>query len=219
VVTVEGAPLAGALVNIRDGPATRADEQGAWTLVGAPLGTRMLEVRAVGYYPERRGVDVVAGMPPIRTTLPTLKAVLDTVMVTASRVSDRLASGFATRSRTGAGRYLTPEEIARRRPIVTSDLFRNMPGLQVDRSALGDTFVSMRGIYAERCSPAIYLDGHYMRELTADDIDGWVAPDEVAGIEVYMQGTVPAQFQPGLSDCGSIVIWTKRRTGSSGQRR
>jgi hypothetical protein len=58
-----------------------------------------------------------------------------------------------------------------------------------------------------------------MRELTADDIDGWVAPDEVAGIEVYMQGTVPAQFQPGLSDCGSIVIWTKRRTGSSGQRR
>ncbi len=219
VVTVEGAPLAGALVNILDGPATRADEQGAWTLAGAPLGTRMLEVRAVGYYPERRAVDVVAGVPPIRTALTTLKAVLDTVMVTASRLNDRLASGFAARSRTGPGRYLTPEEIARRRPIVTSDLFRTIPGLQVDRSTLGDTFVSMRGIFAERCSPAIYLDGHYMRELSADDIDGWVAPDEVAGIEVYTQGTVPPQFQPGLSDCGSIVIWTKRRTQPSGQRR
>jgi hypothetical protein len=219
VTAVEGTPLAGAIVNIRDGPATRANDRGEWTLVGAPLGTRMLEVRAVGYYPERRPVAVVAGEPPIRTALVTLKSVLDTVMVTASRMADRFATGFAERRRTGPGRYLSPEDIARRQPVVTSDLFHMMPGLRVDRSPLGGTQINMRGIFEERCLPAIYLDGHYMRELTADDIDSWVSPKDIAGIEVYTQGTVPAEFQPGLGDCGSIVIWTKRRTTPVDRRR
>lgn len=219
VTAVEGTPLGGAIVNVRDGPAARANERGEWTLTGAPLGTRMLEVRAVGYYPERRPVDVVAGGPPVRTALVTLQSVLDTVMVTASRMADRFATGFAERRRVGVGRYLTPEDIERRQPVVTSDLFHMIPGLRVERVPLGGTQINMRGIFEERCLPAVYIDGHYMRELTADDIDTWVAPKDVAGIEVYTQGTVPAEFQPGLGDCGSIVIWTKRRSTPSERRR
>ena len=51
----------------------------ARTLAEAPTGTRMLEVHALGYYPERRRVDVVASSAPIEVKLSTLKAVLDTV--------------------------------------------------------------------------------------------------------------------------------------------
>ena len=83
VTAADGKPLTGAQVSIRDGPQTSANERGEWTLVNAPLGTRMLEVRAIGYYPERRAVDVVTGVAPIRTALSTMKSVLDTVTVTA----------------------------------------------------------------------------------------------------------------------------------------
>jgi hypothetical protein len=214
VAAVGGRPVASALISISGGPQSRANDQGEWRLAGVPLGTRMLEVRAVGYYPERRAVDVVAGAPPIRTALSTMKAVLDTVRVTASR-QNRNMIGFAERRRSGVGRYLTPEDIARRQPVVTSDLFRMVPGLRVDRTPIGDTEINMRGTFAERCSPAVYIDGNYMRILGAADIDDWVGPEEVAGIEIYAAGTVPQQFQPGLNGCGSIVIWTRLRPGPS----
>ena len=48
-----------------------------------------------------------------------------------------------------------------------------------------------------------------MSFMDVNDINDWVHPDEVAGIEVYPEGTVPPQFQEGLSGCGSVVIWTK----------
>lgn len=204
-----GRPLQGAQVSITAGPQTRANERGEWTLVDLPVGTRMLEVRAVGYYPERRPVNVVAGAPPVRVSLSTLRAVLDTVKIVAARVRGRDITGFLDRSRSGAGRYLTPEDIARRHPIVTSDLFRVFPGLRVDRTPLGDVSLTMRGMFSSRCVPAIYLDGHHMRNLTADDIDGWVRPKEIAGIEVYTGPGIPPQFYEGMTDCGSIVIWTK----------
>ena len=212
VLTADGRPLAGAQVSIHDGPETRANDLGQWTLVGAPLGTRMLEVRAISYYPDRRAVDVVAGAAPVRVTLSTLKAVLDTVRIAASRMPD--GSGFEERRRNGMGRYLTAEDIARRTPIFTSELLRNLPGVRVDmRTGSLEKWIAMRGM-AGTCSPSLYVDGAHMptlpEGLTANDIDMWADPDEIVGIEVYVD-FVPPQFRPPLSGCGSIVIWTKRR--------
>lgn len=210
----EGNPLAGAQVSIPDGPQTRTNAQGEWALEGAPDGTRMLEVRAVGYYPERRAVDIVDGAAPIRSGLLTMKAMLDTVKITASRVRNNL-TGFEDRRRSAFGRYMTPEDVARRQPIVTSDLFRNVPGVRVERTERGDSYFAVRGIFADRCASAVYIDGFNMSVLSVEEIDNFVHPDEVAGIEIYAAGTAPAQFQPGLSGCGSIVIWTKQRVAPS----
>lgn len=204
-----GRPLQGALVSITAGPETRANDRGEWTLMDLPVGTRMLEVRAVGYYPERRAVNVVAGARPIRVELSTLRAVLDTVKIVAARVRGRDIRGFLERSRGGVGHYMTEEDIARRKPLVTSDLFRIFPGLRVERTPLGDVSLTMRGMFADSCVPAIYLDGHRLRNLSADDLDGWVHPKEIAGIEVYTGAGVPPQFYESMTGCGSIVIWTK----------
>lgn len=209
VAAVGGARLAGAQVGIVDGPQTRANERGEWTITNAPVGTRMLEVRAVGYYPERRPVNVVAGAPSVRVALSTLRAVLDTVRIMSARVRGRDISGFIERSRSGVGRYLTEEDVVRRKPLVTSDLLRVVPGLRVDRTPLGDTMISMRGAVSETCVPSFYIDGQYMRNLSADDVDDWVRPSEVAGIEVYTGAGLPAQFQQEMTGCGAIVIWTK----------
>ncbi len=212
IAAPSGEPLAGAHVTIVDGPQTRANERGEWTLAEAPSGTRMLEVRAVGYYPERRRIDVIAGAPPVRIALSTLKAVLDTIRVTATRVSDRHLSGFKERSRGGVGRILTAADIARRNPLVMSDLLRMVSGVRLDQNGTDSTSITMRGgteRFGNSCVPGIFVDGMLMSGISADEIDGLVRTKDVAGIEIYSEATVPAQYQRPLSGCGSILIWTK----------
>jgi hypothetical protein len=206
VVTAQGQPLAGAQVNLLNGPRTRTNERGQWTLLNAPLGTRLLEVRAISYYPDRRAVNVVAGAGPVRVVLLTLKAVLDTVRVTAARLADH-GSGFETRRRTmGIGRFLTREDIAKRAVMSTSDLFRTVPGIRVE------TEIVMKSAFDD-CWPSLYIDNNLVSKtdaaLTPIDIDAWVRPNEIAGIEIYFD-QVPPQFQRALTGCGSIVIWTRK---------
>jgi hypothetical protein len=207
VAAVGNRPLGGALVGIVDGPRVRANERGEWTLADAPTGSRMLEVRAVGYYPDRRRVDVIAGAPPVRVALSTLQAVLDTVRIVASSVRTRDLQGFLDRRRSGLGHYLTADDLAKRGALNTSDAFRSVPGVHVERSPLGDDVILMRSPFGE-CAPAVYINGMYMN-LGPQDIDDWVRPKEVLGIEVYTGESVPPQFMRGLSGCGSIVIWTR----------
>lgn len=202
-----GAPIAGAQVALTDGPAATTNAKGEWTLVDLPLGTRALEVRALGYYPERRAVNVFTGAPSVHVGLSTLRAVLDTVRVTASRWRDEHRIGFEARRRTGLGRYVTAEQIARRAPVNASDLFRGIAGVATEVGLIklrrGDT----------DCSPAMFLNGVHIPamvgdELSTEDIDSWVRPHEIAAIEVYAD-IVPPQFQRILLGCGAIVIWTK----------
>lgn len=201
----DGRPLEGASVAIVGGPQTRTNARGEWTIADAPAGTRMLEVRAITYYPDHRPVDVVAGAPPIKVALSTLKAVLDTVRVTATRF-DRDQNGFNERRRATTGRFLGAEDIARRHSLTLSDLFRTVQGLKVVRG-VGETELTMRSGFGA-CTPNIYIDGLYLSGATADDIDGWVNPERVKGIEIYIEAP-PPQFQQALSGCGSIVIWTR----------
>lgn len=206
VTSAGGRPLDGAQVSIPDGPRTRANDRGEWTLADAPPGTRMLEVRAVGYYPDRRIVDVVAGAPPVRVVLSTMRAMLDTVRVRASRLVDRHQSGFEDRRRSGMGKYLTAADIARRDPIATTDMFRMVSGVRMNNGINRSLLV--RGAVANWCVPAIYIDGAYFPGFGADELDD-ISPKEIANMEIHVGAFTPPQFQPGMSGCGAIVVWTK----------
>ncbi len=207
--TADDRPLANAQIRIVDGPQTRTNARGEWALTDAPPGTRMLEVRAVGYYPERRAVDIVDSIAPMRVALATFKSVLDTMKISATRTIDMNLVGFQERRRSSMGRFLTPSDIAVRQPFVTSEIFRSVPGLFLDRTMDAQEKVMMRGIFEDRCEPAIYINGQWMNGLSSGDLDGFIRPNDIAGIEVYRAGQVPAQFQPGLGGCGSLVFWTK----------
>ena len=227
VASTNGKPLVNAQVGITNGPTTRTNERGEWTLTDAPAGTRALEVRAVGYYPARESVDVVDGAPPINFSLATFKSVLDTMKVLADYDRYSNLAGFRERRRSGVGRYLSSGDIAKRDPLVTSDLFLMLPGVYVEYLQPEDTtsaFAStggggtsmatersilMRGTTTNRCIPAIYINGNWMQNIVITDIDAFMRPESLEGIEIYSATQTPPQFQPGLTGCGSIVFWRR----------
>ncbi len=209
VAAVDSKALGGAVVGIIDGPQVRANERGEWAITNAPSGTRTLEVRALGYYPVRKIINIVKTAPPIRFAMSTMKSVLDTVRISATRTYSANMVDFDKRRKSGLGRYLTAEDVARHRPVVTSDLFRLVPGVYVERSPVGETMLLVRGMFTEKCSPSVYIDDRFMWDMSADALDEYVRPDKIAGIEIYSGAMVPPQYQPAMSGCGSIVIWTK----------
>jgi hypothetical protein len=211
VVTVRGAPIEGAIVGMPRGTRTRTSAQGDWTIADLPFGTRVLEVRAIGYYPGRAAVNVVPDAPAVRIELATFEAVLDTVRIRTTSIRTLDGGGFEERRRSqGSGRFLSEDDIRRRAPIQTSDLFRAVPGLRVQPD------ITMRGAFAQPgemgdCTPAVFLDGRPLPQVSSlrtDDIDIGVRPGEIWGIEIYPDAP-PPQFQVAQSGCGSIVIWTK----------
>ncbi len=223
IVTVaDGKPVRGAHVRLIDGPETEANEMGEWSLADAPSGSRMLEVRALGYVPARRRVDVIGDPAPVRVTLSTLKAVLDTVRITATRLTPD-KSGFEERRQSGFGRFLTSADILKAQPVSLSDVFRSVPGLRFEYDDdLVEKRIRMRGSFGT-CEPAIYINGLAMTTfspdstrtgfatvtLSSDDIDTWLRPRDVTGIEIYTGETAPVEYRQGMSGCGSILIWTK----------
>ena len=210
VRSTDGGPIAGAEVAIENGSPVRTDERGEWVLLGAPSGSRKLEVRAVGFYPIRQSIDVVVDAAPVRLAMTTYEDMLDTLKVIANYDRYNPLEGFRARSRSGLGRFFTAEEVSRRQPNVTSDLFRNlMPGVFLDSPT--DT-VRMRDPFGDRCAPTFYVDGLQFNALDGISLDAAINPERIVGIEVYQQTQAPPQFMPALSGCGSIVIWTNQLT-------
>ncbi|HEY0151785.1 MAG TPA: carboxypeptidase regulatory-like domain-containing protein [Longimicrobium sp.] len=205
-----GRPLPGAQVSVLNGVPTRADANGEWTLTGAPSGTRVLEVRATGYYPVLRVVDIADGARPVRVTMSRLAAMLDTLRVTARSGGRAARAGFDERRRSlGVGRFITAEDIARRHALVISDVLDRVPGLARAQGPDGGEVLLMRSAFGDGCAPTIYIDGLMMRALSGADIDVLVRAEDVGAIEVYSESQVPPQFQDPLSGCGSIVLWRK----------
>jgi len=206
LASASGLPLPGAQVSIANGPATRANAAGQFTFADAPAGTRTLEIRAVGYYPERRSIDVLEGAAPVIVALATLQSVLDTIKTVANRERYTAFREFELRSRIGVGRFLSAADVARRQPIFTSDLFNSIIGVTID----GDS-IWMRSTFnfGERCTPHFYINGAIVRGLTLAEVNAFVRPREIMGLEVYSASQVPPQFQEGLNGCGSIVIWMR----------
>jgi carboxypeptidase family protein len=210
----ERRPIKGARLRVAEGGVeTVTNAEGVFLLSGAPGGTQTLEVRAIGYYPEERPVDLVAGrLATLQITLATLRSVLDTVRIIASRVYSSDRNGFERRRRSAAsGRFFDQSDVERFRPIGVTQLLNRVPGVTI-ASASFDNPVLMRDLYSGGyCLPAVYIDGLRMTELSAREIDMWVRPEELEGMEVYPRaGQAPAEFTR-LDGCGSIVLWTQRR--------
>ena len=134
--------------------------------------------------------------------------VLDPVVVTGRRRGSGPLADFHKRSRDGSfGAFITRADIARRKPVRTTDLLRSMSGVRlVPRTIGGGYSVMLRGT----CAPAIFIDGVGVRALghTVDDL---IAPWDLEGIEIYRSASeAPPQYTGTLRTCGVILFWTQR---------
>jgi hypothetical protein len=211
VIAADGGwPLPGATVRVVDGVQTETDSRGEWILTGAPSGTRVLEVLAPNYLSVHRTVDIIEGAGPVYITLPRLAAVLDTLRVVARSRSNLAMSGFEQRRRSsGAGHFLTAEDIARFRLWNTSRLFDFMPGLRRTRASSGEEIYLMSSVFGGDCVPDVFINGLPFQNLVSQNLDELIQPRDIAGMEVYREPHVPAEFRLGMSGCGSVVVWTK----------
>lgn len=215
-----GKPLPAAHVTVWGTTASAVtDADGRFVLDSLPSGTEGLDVRALGFEPKRVAVDLARGRAlTVQIRLDKTVPVLAGVRVYGKRSSS--LDDFLRRRQSGAGYFITAQDISNKKPYDVSDLFYTIPGVRVEPTgAAGYAIVTTRD--ARPCQLAVYVDGMLMTGGTGSnaspggrqdngtfDLNSYVRPDDVRGIEVYNdETTAPVQYRS--SACGSILIWTK----------
>lgn len=137
---------------------------------------------------------------------------LDPVLVvTEARSRNLRANGFYHRRERGIGRFVSRDEAVLRDALLTSDVFRYMPGVRM--SSVGR--LGNRGVVLLRggCVADVYLDG--VRTIRPFQLDALVRPGDLDAIEVYQGSEVPARF--ASTGCGAVVLWTHTPNPTPGQ--
>lgn len=199
---------------------TFTDEDGNFALWSPEPGSFFLRAACFGYTSRVDGVFDLGegGILSVEFRLPKAPIQLDTLTVSAERRDTKLALlGFYDRRRAGFGRFLGPEEIARRPVFDTSDLLRNIPRVRIRQRPFGGSEVLIRGAASTSlsggglCYPKVVLNGMEVfrggREPAR--LDDVVRPHEISAMEIYRgPGEIPLQFGGASSPCGVILIWT-----------
>lgn len=181
-------------------------DDGVFRVGNLPPGGATVAVRRMGYRP--------ASLP---VTLPTarLEIALEPVPQKLATVVVRERTRgpytgwmrhFNRRRDAGFGRFISRADIERQNPMITTDLLRTVPGVQI-RGGAGGNSVRIRNA---TCPPFIWIDG---APATAGyiDLDAF-SPMTVEGLEVYSgPATVPPELRGprGEDRCGVIALWSR----------
>jgi hypothetical protein len=201
-----------ALLLLGTGVRGHTDQAGQFVLTNLPAGTYMLETRRLGLAPERVAVDLASGRTAHVAVTARAAVVLEAQTIygkrRTNRAMERLA-GFLKRKRLGFGHFLTREDIQRRQPFETTDLFQAMLGVKVQRSGFTSKII-MRMLGGQWCAPLLFVDGFRVPWSGDNILNDYIVPDDIAAVEVYPDvGVAPAQYGDPRGKCGSIVIWSR----------
>jgi hypothetical protein len=199
-----GQPLSDAQVRVLDAAgAAMTDSLGSFTLSNLPGGTQVMEVRRLGYALGQVPVELRSGRTVHQTVTLTRFVSLDSIKVVARRSQYREYESRARRA--GFGRFLSQEDLEKRNAREMTDLVRTMPGFRVEGAGFSAKVVSSRGAISFRqatCETNIVIDGLQHQDINLID------PHDVGAMETYSSSAgAPVQYD---SQCGVIVIWTKR---------
>ena len=172
----------------------------------------------MGYLAVTVPVNIAAREPNrLNIDLPRFVPVMDPVLVTARRIRSLDRVGFSERKRTGAGRYVTREEIERSNPMYISDVLRRIPGLRVSHIGGRDVISSSRGAggFGGAGCVRFWVDDMLWQSMEPGDVNDFVSAKEVMGIEVYNGGFAPARYTLGGQPCTTVIVWTRVRIGDT----
>ena len=188
--------------------ATLTDEKGAFFLNEHESATSLVFKHIA--YAEVTVPKPAAGFETtLRIALPTIALRLEALVATGASNARLAATGFFERKRHRAGVFIDGDEIERRGPMELSDMLRVRPGVRVVARHRGGEPIMRSAMFG--CLPAVFVDSHQVRKSgsATPAFDEIVSPARVAGMEAYQGNWVPAEFA-GESNCGVILIWTRR---------
>jgi hypothetical protein len=204
VTDTSGKPIADARVIADGAPELRSSADGRFLVRGVPIGSRQVEVLAIGMSPILTVADVrasdtafvVASMRKITT--------LDVIRVTASPMTRRLARDIDDRMRVGGGYFRDSSQVANHGSLFS--VFFEFPSVTVQRTGRGSDFaIILPGTSNRKCLANVVIDG---RRSDFDELN-FMRPADVAAIEVYPRRMrLPMQFVRN-DDCGAVIVWTK----------
>lgn len=188
-----------------------SDTLGRFTLSSRSPGRYLLRASHLAFRSVARPIDLTLGYEVhVEMRMAPAAIALEPLVVTARREVPLNYVGFYRRSRSGAGRFLTRDDIERRQALRTTDLLRMMPRVSLtflDARFAGRPAVTMRSPGGGLCTPDVFVDG--MISLTAEDID-MLLPEDIDGVEVYTSSAMtPMEFRRG-TNCGAILFWLRK---------
>ena len=185
---------------------------GRFELTGLPAGPVEVIVRRLGFSPAKIPLQLDSGeLRDIRVLLSPVAMMMDSIAVTAEAPAvEKAYGGFEMRKSRGFGTFITREQIEKKNPRVTTDLFRTVSGVKLLRENGTPTVVSTRLGTLAYCPVRYFIDGTSY-PLYGQSIDTMIHVVDIGAIEVYPGGaTVPPQFGGRESACGVIAIWTRQ---------
>jgi TonB family protein len=216
--------LAGAVVEMAPMPGaaaaptrrTSTDDAGTFRFAGVSPGVMLVSIRRVGFRPETLQLEVpqIDGGAVV-VPLERVAQALDRHVVRARNATPDVASpflAFERRRAAGQGRFITRDDIERKRPQRTSDLFRSVPGVVMLQGPAGALVPNFRNVIVGRraCNPYYWLDGSPLGDVPLD-LDSF-SPNTIEGIEMYSGvATVPGALRSASAGavCGVVAIWTR----------
>jgi hypothetical protein len=202
------APIGGARIALLGQPdSVASDSAGRFTARGLLSGSYVLQARAIGYtvaswVVEVRDSELVTRVFELEPRPYTLDPV---VVARQPSLAERRRQDFEQRRASGRGYFLTEAQIESAHPHTLSDLFRDVPGVQM--ICRGSTSCTLRMARAPReCKPDFVLDGFPATRSTSLEMSAV----GIVGIEIYRTlSETPMEFLKGDNLCGTIVIWTR----------
>jgi hypothetical protein len=202
-----GFPFRDARITLEDLPEVRSDTGGRFIIRNAPLGTRQIEIMAIGMMPIFLPVDVVPNDTAfVDATLRRVVATLDPVKVKAAARLAAFNRDLDSRKKSGFGYMMDSTKIA---PVGTlASVFAAAPSATLVRGKTNNDFTVWFPGELNKCLAIVWLDG---RRSDFDEIKN-IDPRDLALVEVYPHRlNIPREFMIGglRNLCGVIALWRK----------
>lgn len=209
-----GEPIAGARISFPDFQyGSISTKEGKFRIPNLPPGLYDVHVRYLGYKTNQRPVRLKAGHVTrvVFTLERDVLEVADLKVEVKQPERTEPRSALRRRIERGRGEIITRDQIEKKNPENTTDMLREIPGLNVSPVEFGQATVQMRGAKGSLCRPTVFLNGIVARGYEIDNLQ----PSSVQAIEVYRRASqAPVEFKgTGSPGCGVIVLWS--RTGRS----
>lgn len=214
-----GYPLPNVEIRILElGRMARSDIQGKFAI--DRISDRIVDItlRRLGYEVRSVRVSMINGEgDSLRVVMKSDPIKLAPIDIEAKEDDHPFFNEYEKRRQRGIGTFITKKDIEKLNTSYPSDAFRSLPGIRFVNvnGGMGVRFVQSIGMGGSArtgggCAPTIWVDGQASPGLEIDDIRA----GDVHGIEIYKgASTTPPQFvKYGTAQCGTIVVWTKRRT-------